>query len=284
MPSYAIPTARSTIAPTETLELDHIVARLNDAKAGFAALDIDARIELLDEVADGVLDVAQEWVRAALDAKGIDPLSTASSEEWLGGPMAVLRNIRLLQRSLGEVRDHGAPKVAPSKLSTRADGRLVVEVFPDRIWDKALFGGFTAEVWMEPGVTAENLAEHQAGAYQQWDQEGRVALVLGAGNVASIGPMDVLHKLFVENQTVLLKMNPVNEYLGPFIRKAFQPLVDKNWCEVVYGGAEVGAHLVEHDGIDEIHITGSDATHDAIVWGPAESRAERRATVRPLVE
>lgn len=44
--------------------------------------------------------------------------------------------------------------------------------------------------------------------------KGKVALVLGAGNVSSIGLMDVLYKLFIENQATLLKMNPVNEYSG----------------------------------------------------------------------
>jgi len=46
-------------------------------------------------------------------------------------------------------------------------------------------------------------------------------VVLGAGNVSSIGPMDTLYKLFAEGQVVILKMNPVNEYLGPFIDEAF---------------------------------------------------------------
>jgi aldehyde dehydrogenase (NAD(P)+) len=44
----------------------------------------------------------------------------------------------------------------------------------------------------------------------------------------------------------------------------------------VYGGAEVGKYLVEHPGIDDIHITGSNLTHDAIVWGPPGPERERR--------
>ena len=31
-------------------------------------------------------------------------------------------------------------------------------------------------------------------------------------------PGDILHQLFVENAVVVCKMNPANEYLGPFIR------------------------------------------------------------------
>lgn len=50
--------------------------------------------------------------------------------------------------------------------------------------------------------------------------EGSVALVLGAGNQASVPPLDILHKLVVEGAVVICKMNPVNEYVGPFLRWA----------------------------------------------------------------
>ena len=55
---------------------------------------------------------------------------------------------------------------------------------------------------------------------------GRVALVLGAGNVSSIGPMDALYKLFVEDQVVVFKTHPVNVYLGPLLEEAFRALID----------------------------------------------------------
>ncbi|MBI3724338.1 aldehyde dehydrogenase family protein [bacterium] len=130
---------------------------------------------------------------------------------------------------------------------------------------------------MEPGVTEANLRENQARIYQRGaEKSGKVALVLGAGNVAAIGPTDVLYKLFMEDQVCLLKMNPVNEYLGPFIERGFRALVEGGFLRVVYGGAAVGKHLTSHPGIDEIHITGSDKTHDMIVWGPPGTEREER--------
>ena len=47
---------------------------------------------------------------------------------------------------------------------------------------------------------------------------GQVSLVLGAGNQTPVACMDILHKLFAEDTVVVCKMNPVNEYLGKFIR------------------------------------------------------------------
>jgi acyl-CoA reductase-like NAD-dependent aldehyde dehydrogenase len=272
------------LEPTPLAECERALHHLAAEKSAFAQLGIPERIALLDRILAATRDVAAEWASKAQQAKGLDPADSSSGEEWLAGPVVALRNIRLLKRALEQTLVHGSPSVDPGQISTRPDGRLVVRVFPENLYDRLLFGGFEAEVWMQPGVTRETLAASQARAYREPDRNGKVALVLGAGNVSSIPPMDALYKLFAENQVVLLKMNPVNEYLGPIFRKMFEPLVEKGWFEVVYGGAAVGSFLCRHPSVDAIHITGSDATHDAIVWGPPEGRADRKKLGEKHVE
>ena len=107
--------------------------------------------------------------------------------------------------------------------------------------------------------------------------------MLGAGNVASIGPMDILYKLFVEDQVVIFKTNPVNAYLGPLIEESFRTLIEQGFLQVVYGGAPEGAYLCNHPGVEEIHITGSDKTFDAIVFGTGEEGARRKAERQPVL-
>ncbi|HEX2254209.1 MAG TPA: aldehyde dehydrogenase family protein, partial [Thermoanaerobaculia bacterium] len=178
-----------------------------------------------------------------------------------------------------------APRL-PGPVETRADGRVVAPVFPASLWDRMFFPGVHAEVWMQPGVAAETLAENQGLAHRSQGAcddaaPGRVALVLGAGNVSSIGPMDVLYKLFAELQVVLYKSHPVQDPLGPLFEEAFSPLIDAGSVRVVYGGAEVGEYLVDHEGVDEIHITGSDKTYEAIVFGAGEEGERRKREDRP---
>jgi acyl-CoA reductase-like NAD-dependent aldehyde dehydrogenase len=74
-------------------------------------------------------------------------------------------------------------------------------------------------------------------------------------------------------------MNPVNAAAGPHIELAFRSLVDDGYLAVCYGGADVGGHLANHAQIDTLHVTGSDKTYDAIVWGtdPAERDRRKRA-------
>ncbi len=71
-------------------------------------------------------------------------------------------------------------------------------------------------------------------------------------------------------------MNPVNEYLGPIFERLFAELISAGFVRIIYGGAREGAAAVEHRLVDEVHITGSIHSHDAIVWGPTPQERERR--------
>jgi acyl-CoA reductase-like NAD-dependent aldehyde dehydrogenase len=278
--SAVIPEAEHRIAPTSQSNLDEALAILEDHKQEWAELDIDERIELLEHLRDGVVEVAQPWMQAAMQAKGMAPGSNEEGGEWIGGPMSVIKNLSLLIASLRDIDEYGVPQL-PKDPYARPDGQVVAPVFPADGWDGLLFMRFTAEVWMQPGVTLDNLRENQAAFYREESPKGALALVLGAGNLASIGPMDALYKLFVEGQVVILKMNPVNEYLGPFIDEAFAALRERGFFRVVYGGATEGDYLCTHPLVEEIHITGSDKTHDAIVYGVGEEGARRKASNEP---
>lgn len=50
-----------------------------------------------------------------------------------------------------------------------------------------------------------------------------------------------------------------------------------------YGGADVGKYLCAHPAVAEIHITGSDRTHDAIVFGDEPEGAARKQRNEPLL-
>ena len=274
--SAAIPEARHRIEPSSKSTIDEALAILEDHKQEWVALDIDERLELLEQARRGVVAVAERWAHASVEGKGMTAATSEEGEEWMAGPATVLRNITLLMTSLRDIRDYGLPQL-PKPAYARPDGQVVAPVIPANGWDGLLFQGFTAEIWMQPGVTLANLAENQAEFYRKKSPKGKVALVLGAGNVSSIGPMDALYKLFVEGQVVLLKMNPVNEYLGPLIAEAFESLRERGFFRVVYGGAAEGDYICQQPVIEEIHITGSDKTHDAIVFGVGEEGRRRKS-------
>ena len=136
---------------------------------------------------------------------------------------------------------------------------------------------------MEPGVTRSSLVGGQAAAYSDPEGHAGAALVLAAGNVASLGPRDALSKLFVEGKVVVMKANPVNDYLVPHWNRVLAPLVEAGVLRIVDGGAAVGEYLTAHPRIDEVHITGSDKTYDAVVFGTGPEGARRKAADEPAL-
>ncbi len=245
-------------------------------------LPVPERIALVDASIREFAKVAPAWVDACVRAEGLEAGTPDSAEEWIVGPYFVLRNLRLLRLALEGIRDRGRPRI-PGPVTVRPGGQVVARVFPARPSDRVLFMGTTAEIWMEPGVTRATLAGTQAVEYAAAGREGAVALVLGAGNVSSIGPMDALHKLFVEKRVVLLKTHPVSAYLGPLIEEGLASLVREGYLRVVGGGEAEGAYLCGHPGVDEVHVTGSHRTLQAIVFGAGPEGERRRAEGRPLL-
>ena len=76
-------------------------------------------------------------------------------------------------------------------------------------------------------------------------------------------------------------MNPVNECYGPVFEKILAPLIRDGYLRIVYGGAEVGEALVTDDLVEAIHVTGSERTYQAIVFGSGAQGEQRRAKGTP---
>lgn len=263
-------------------EMDAMLTDLRESAPRWVAASLDERIELLERVMADTRAVAEAWTQEAMTAKGLTPEMGLEWEEMFGGPVAVVRNARLLRDTLLSIRDDGRP-IPPGPITQRPDGQTVVGVFPSHPTDRVLYQGITAEIWMQPGVNPGNLNASIARAYRRGvTVDPTVSLVLGAGNVASIGPMDVLYQLIAEQQVCLLKTNPVNRYLGPHWEAALAGFIEAGYLRVAYGGADVGQYLTAHDEVDTIHMTGSDKTFDAIVFGTGEEGAARKAADDPI--
>lgn len=280
--SFQFPTTTSKIVASTHDEMDTAIATLQQRKQAWVKVSARERAGIVEALLRDFTAIAPRWVAAICAAKGIGTDSPLASEEWGAGAWPVSRHLRLLRQSLLDIAAHGRPRI-PGPITTRPDGQVVAGVFPQSTYDTLFFGGVKAEVWMEPGVSKEKMLETQAAIYQEKEPEGKVALVLGAGNVASIGPMDILYKLFLENQVVVYKTNPVNAYLGPLLQESFRALIEPGYLRIVYGGATEGTYLCNAPGVDEIHITGSDKTFDAIVFGTGAQGIRRKEEKAPLL-
>lgn len=233
-------------------EVENAILRLHSRQSDWLNVETEARIDYLKRCMTGAIDVAEDWGIAACKAKGTD----SAGEEWLTGPVTTLMMLSAIVRTL--------------QGRTARINNGIARVFPDNWLDRLLWLGFMGEVWVDQTPTKKR------------DRPG-ISLVLGAGNVGSTAPLDALHKLFAENQVVLLKMNPVNEYVGKFLEQAFEPLITDGFLQIVYGGADVGSYLCQHPKIDSIHVTGSHHTYYAIANSCSKPITAELGCVTPVL-
>jgi acyl-CoA reductase-like NAD-dependent aldehyde dehydrogenase len=260
-------------------EMDEALEALVRHKDEWARMEVGERAALLDRVSRDLAGLGDRWAAASIAGKGVRETGTGVAEEW-GAFAVMLQLVRLLRRSLGDIEGHGRPRL-PGRVRTLANGQVVVPVFPSDLYDRLLYRGISAEVWLRPDVGPEALYADHAARHREPPAEGRVTLVLGAGNFSNLGPGDLLHAMFGELKVVVYKSNPVNDYLSPLIEEGFRSLIERGFLRVVYGGAKVGAYLAQHPRVDDLHLTGSDKTHDAIVFGPGPDGAARKRDRNP---
>ena len=266
---------------TTTLELiDESLEVLSGNADQWLSLPIGERIEYLRRVAALTMEHAAEWVEQSVAGKQLEAGSPYVGEEWSSGPSAAISWINACIDTLESLASGDDP-LENIRIGTTANGQVSARIYPTNLPEALLLHGYEVHVWMEDDVSRGNIRDTIGVAYKNPPAVGQVALVLGAGNISSIPALDLLYKLFADLEVVVLKFNPVNEYLGAVFEKIFEPLISDGYLRFVYGGGDVGAQLTEHVKVDTIHITGNQATHDTIVFGSGDAGEQRRAENRP---
>lgn len=264
-------------------DIDRAVARAADRASDFARLSPQKKADLLDGLTVSLASVSADVVALGCQAKGITRGSAAEAEEWFAGPVVAVGLARHHARTLREIAAKGRPSLPARRFSRTPEGRLFSNLPPLFSGGSLIETGLALRVLHSEGTTPRDVIDGQKALARGSAEPGTTA-VLGAGNVSSIPVADVLHALFVEGRTAVLKMNPVNAYLREPFERAFLPLIQAGYVQIASGGAEAGAHLVNHRSITHVHLTGSAETHDRIVWGPpGPEREERMERNEPLL-
>lgn len=267
----------------DTTVVDSALTDLLRGEKAWADTPLTRRRHLLDRVAALIDRHADEWVDVAARFKGLDPSSPLVGEEWISGPYPTLAGVAALAETVGKLAA-GASPIDGVRVGPAPGGRVAVQVLPHGVFDKLLLNGFSAEVWLRPGIDADTARRTAGLALRDPSHTRGIGAVLGAGNITSIAPLDALYELYANNRVVALKLNPITSPLLPVFEKIFKPLIDLDVLRILTGGAEVGEYLVHHDDVAHVHMTGSATTHDAIVFGAGDTGRKRKANSKRLLD
>ena len=255
--------------------VDASLGRLASGARRWATRDLPERRDLLLATVRAVDGAAADWVRVACTIKGID--DRLAGEEWLTGPYAALTALAAYAQTLQAMADGRSP-VDGFGIVDAPGGRRAVRVLPHAPSDRLLLAGHRVDVWFPPGAGDEQIRDGAGLAQRQPTRNGGVGVVLGAGNITAIPPLDALYELLAHGRAVLIKLNPITDSLLPVFRRAFAPLIDADVLRI-HADDGLGPHLVGHGAVDHVHLTGSSATYDRIVYGSAE---RKRAGVKAI--
>ena len=248
------------------LDIDRFITTLRTKSKEFNSISNVQLASMLEETISNIKEVAFYWATICSDNKGTTK-TPAEGEEWLGGPFASVLATQYYINSLTNDDDLIEKKYNSEENSYK--------VFPNNFTERITFPFIDAKVIFNKSMSFDDINKYR-GFSKRYDIDPSITLVLGAGNFSSIPYLDVLYHLITRKSVILLKLNPVNEYLKPVFEKVFQNFIERGYIIVTTGNIDESKYMATHPGINHIHLTGSDKTFEDIVYGRELTDKERK--------
>ena len=239
-----------------TLDVDRNISTLRLNSQEFANISNTELSEMFLTSIENIKTIAYFWATIGADNKGIKG-SSAEGEEWLGGPFASTIALQYYIDYL--IRDNDFIDE-----NSIIDNRI--QVFPNKNIEKLLFPFVTADVHFNKNMSSQDILNSRGFGNRLGFKKG-ITLILGAGNVSSIPLLDTIYDMVVNRHCILLKLNPVNEYLKPVFEKVFENFISRGFMIVTNGDVDISKYMTSHLGVSNMHLTGSDKTYEKIVYG-----------------
>ena len=248
------------------LDIDRYITTLRTNSKEFNNISDLQLSSMLEEVISNIKEVAYFWSTVCSDNKGTSK-TPAEGEEWLGGPFAAVLATQYYIDTLQSNEDLSLKSYNKEENSYK--------VFPNKFIERLTFPFIDAKVYFNKSMSFDDINKFR-GFSKRYDIDPSITLVLGAGNFSSIPYLDVLYHLITRRSVILLKLNPVNDYLKPVFEKVFQNFIERGYVIVSTGNVDESKYMANHQGVDHIHLTGSDKTFEEIVYGRHLNDKERK--------
>ncbi len=248
------------------IDIDRNISKLRVNSSEFLNLDKENLITMLDQTIDNIKTISYYWATLASEKKGILNKSK-EGEEWISGPFACIYAIQYFRDNLINEDNLDESKFDDSKKSYK--------VFPTKNIEKLLFPFLEGEVRFGKNLSFKQINEYRGFANRFTNNKPKITLVLGAGNVSSIPVLDALFHMIAYKSVIYLKLNPVNDYLLTIFKQIFEPFISRGYMIITEGDIEASKYLTQHDGIHQIHLTGSNYTYENIVYERTLNDKER---------
>ena len=107
--------------------------------------------------------------------------------------------------------------------------RQEIDKEPNKFIEKLTFPLLNAEIRFSKSMNFEQINEYRGFKQRIGTNSGSITLILGAGNVSSIPFLDTIFHLVANRSSIILKLNPVNDYLNPVFQKVFHEFIERGF-------------------------------------------------------
>ena len=256
------------------IDIDRNISKLRVNSAEFLNLDKTNLISMLEQTVDNIKTISYYWASLSSEKKG-HLTKSKEGEEWIGGPFSC---IYAFQYFIDYLQNDDGLDVTKFDESTKS-----YKVFPTKNIEKLLFPFLEGEIRCGKNLNFNQINEYRGFANRFNNNKPKITLILGAGNVSSIPVLDALFHMIAHKSVIYIKLNPVNDYLLPIFTQVFEPFISRGFMIITEGDMEASKYLTEHEGFQQIHLTGSNYTYENIVYGRTLSDKERSLKTLPKI-
>jgi hypothetical protein len=252
--------ATTTTAPSSVEDVDRIVTNVAAKAEEWKAVPVDKKVELLQQILKNTIREHDTWCALAQESRGVHPTDPrhgcARADIIVTGPAMFGSYLNGLISTLQHCSKHdGVPPPPRSVRKIEGIHKSVATLWPRTFLDYTESVGLKGELVLDDETPEQFSLEETC--------IGGVAGILGAGNIDA--PTDILCQMFLKGRVCVFKPNPVNEKQHTVVAgKILEPLIRAGYLAYVCGGNDVGAALVKDSRMDEIVLTGSMSTYEAI--------------------
>ena len=249
------------------IDIDRNINSLRVNSKEYSKIENSKLISLLEESINNIKEVAYYWATISAEKKGVTG-TAGEGEEWLGGPFATVFGMQYYIDTLKDLNKPLDSNLFNNELNT-------YKVFPNNFLEKIFFPFISAEVKFNKNIKFNEIEEYR-GFAMRYSHDSSISLILGAGNVSCIPLLDAIYHLVAKRSVVYIKLNPVNDYLLPVYEKVFKNFISLGYVVITKGSIDESKYMTNHNGIDHIHLTGSDETYEHIVYGKLLNDDEKK--------
>ena len=111
----------------------------------------------------------------------------------------------------------------------------------------------------------DNIPDYVENVFSESAKKGTVSIVLGAGNQNFLSFIDVLERIFIHKECVVLKHHPIRPFLWDPYEMLLEPLIKENiFYMILDDGIQFTQKLIHNPIVSHIHFTGSEDTFHSI--------------------